>query len=473
MLPPHTVSRLLHFRANLHRISVLAWPVLVGQVAVLAFSTIDTLLLARHSPHDLAALAVGSAAYITVFVGLMGILLAIGPIVGALYGAGRHQEAGRQFHQGIWLALTLSALGIAVLAFPAPFVAMAKAGPELAQGIRGYMAAIAFALPAALLFTVYRGFNTAISRPKAVMTLQVGALLLKIPLSAALVWGLPSWGVESMGVTGCGVATAIVMWLQCGVAAWVMRRDDSYARFELSGRGLDAPNFVMLKEQLRLGVPMGLGILIEVTGFTFMAIFIARLGTLPVAGHQIAANLAALLFMMPLAISNATSTLVAQRLGAQDLLDARRLGWHGLWAGTALALSAAVALFVLRGPVVSLYTHDAQVAQAALPLVAWLLLFHVADALQTIAALVLRAYRIATVPVVIYAVSLWGVGLGGGHYLAFADHGLAPEWAQGAQAFWLAATAALGLSAVALVSLMAWVTREAAQSPLDAEAGSA
>ena len=317
------------------RIGPLAWPVFVGQVAVLAFSTVDTVLVARHSALDLAALAVGAAAYITVFIGFMGVVLAIGPIVGRLFGAQQWSAAGHEVHQAVWIALALALIGGLLLAFPAPFLWLAEATPEVARKVRGYLLALALSLPAALLFTVYRGFNTAVSRPKAVMVLQLGGLALKVPLSALLVYGI-AWPtplgelrVPSLGVLGCGIATCIVMWLQAFVALMVLRRDRFYARFELLGRGLHLPDRRALRKQLQLGIPMGLSILIEVTGFSFMALFIARLGTTPVAGHQIAANLVALLFMMPLAMANATSTLVAQRIGAGDVLDARRL------AGTA------------------------------------------------------------------------------------------------------------------------------------------
>lgn len=475
------------FRHDTQRIFKLAWPVLVGQLAVLAFGTIDTILLARMGSQDLAALAVGSAAYITVFVGLMGVLLAIGPIVGHHYGAQQWDEAGREFHQGIWLALGLSLLGAAVLAFPQPFLALAQVEGEVARGIRGYLAALAFALPASLLFTVYRGFNTAISRPRAVMNLQLAALAAKLPLSVVLAWGVPVLGIPSMGVVGCGVATAVVMWLQCAAAAWILRQDEHYAPYRLpfcaTGRALDAPDVSRLRGLLRLGIPMGAGILVEVTGFTFMAIFIARLGALPVAGHQIAANLAALLFMVPLALSNATSTLVAQRLGARAPLDAQTLAWRGVQLAALMALLMGGALYAGREAVVGLYTRDAAVASAALVLMAWLVWFHLADALQTMAALVLRAYRVATVPVVIYAVALWGVGLGGGHLLAFRDPPQAggPEawipWATGARGFWVASTVSLWLAAALLLGLMAWVIRlktaqalrDAAQTvPLDA-----
>ena len=344
--------------ADVGRIAHLAWPVLVGQVAVLAFGTIDTLLLARQGPTELAALAVGSATYITVFVGLMGVLLAIGPIVGQLFGAGQHLEAGRQAHQGVWLALLLSLGGCALLVWPEPILRWAQAEGAVEASVRGYLATLAFALPAALLFTVYRGFNTAVSRPRAVMRLQLLGLAVKLPLSMALAWGVPAWGVPALGAVGCGLATAIVMWVQCLAAAWTLVRDPFYDRFALLGRGLDRPDVAMLKGQLRLGVPMGAGILIEVTGFTFMAIFIARLGTEAVAGHQITSNLVALLFMVPLSLSNAISTLVAQRLGAQDLEDARRLVWNGLRLTLGLALLLAGGIYLLREPVVALYTRQ-------------------------------------------------------------------------------------------------------------------
>ncbi|HEX6362660.1 MAG TPA: MATE family efflux transporter, partial [Albitalea sp.] len=97
------------------RIAPLAWPVFIGQVAVLAFSTVDTVLVGRYAALDLAALAVGAAAYITIFIGLMGVVLAIGPIVGQLYGARRMPEAGAQLHQAVWLALALSVAGCALL----------------------------------------------------------------------------------------------------------------------------------------------------------------------------------------------------------------------------------------------------------------------------------------------------------------------------------------------------------------------
>lgn len=447
---------LLH---SARRIVPLAWPVFVGQVAVLAFSTVDTVMVARYAALDLAALAVGSAAYITIFVGFMGMVLAIGPIAGQLFGAQKTVEAGAQLHQAIWVALGLSVLGSALLLMPQPFLYAAHASPEVAEKVRGYMAYLALALPPSLTFQAFRGFNTAVSRPKVVMALQLGALALKVPLNALFIYGLPALHVPSMGAAGCGLASAIAMWTQLAIAWWVLRRDPFYAPFGLHVTRLDAPHWTSLKELLRLGIPMGMSILIEVTGFTFMAIFISRIGTTEVAGHQLAANLVSLMFMMPLGIANATTTLVAQSIGAERPLDARRLGWHGVIIGTLVASVLGTGVYLLREPVLGAYTSNPVIVAAAMPLLAYVALFHICDALQAVSSFVMRAYRVATAPMVVYAVSLWGIGLGGGYVLAFNLTGLTPEPLLGAQGFWAAAVTGLLVSAVSLCALMAWVLR--------------
>jgi len=442
-------------------IAPLAWPVLVGQLAVLAFSTVDTVMAARFGPLDLAALAVGGAVYISVFIGLMGVVLAVGPITGQLFGAGKHREAGAQLHQAVWLALGLAVLGCAVLLFPQPFLSWAKAPPEVEVKVRGYLSGLAFALPSALLFTAFRGFNTAVLRPKVVMALQLGALALKLPLTALLVFGAAvqtpwgEWSVAARGAPGCGGATAIVMACQLLAAWWVLQTDPFYERFGLRVGRLSRPHRASLMELLRLGIPMGLSIGVEVTGFAFMAIFISRLGTTPVAGHQIAVNLVSLMFMVPLAVGNATSTLAAQRIGAGHYTDARRISWHGLQWGVLVAAAMGSVVFLLRDPLVRAYTPHPQVVAAALPLLAWLVLFHIADAAQTVAAFVLRAYRITNLPLVIYVLALWGVGLLGGYAVAFNSTGLTPPALQGAQGFWAASTLGLILAALGLCAVMA------------------
>jgi MATE family multidrug resistance protein len=446
------------WRADVARIVPLAWPVFVGQLAVLLFSTVDTVLVARYSAAELAAFSVGAAAYVTVFIGLMGVVLAVGPIVGQLFGAKRYEAAGEQLHQAVWVALAFSVLGSTLLVFPAPFLWLAKASPEMEGKVRGYLIALALSLPASLLFTCYRGFNNAVSRPKAVMVLQVGGLALKIPLSVLLVFG--AGPLPPLGVTGCGIATCIAMWAQALIAWQVVRRDAFYAPFRITGHGLRAPQWAPIAAMLRLGVPMGLSVAIEVTGFAAMALFIARLSPTAVAGHQIAANLVSMMFMLAIALANGTSTLVAQRIGAGDLADARRLGWHGMEFASLVALVLGCTVYLLREPILRLYTGDAVIIAAALPLLAWVAVFHLFDALQIVAAFILRSWRVATVPVLIYAGAMWGVGLGGGYVLGFDPFGVVPPALRGAPGYWIASTAGLATAAVGLSLFLRWLTRQ-------------
>lgn len=435
----------VRFIDSVRRLVPLAWPVLVGQLAVMMFSTVDTLMMGRVGPQDLAALAVGSAAYVSIFVGLMGVVLAVGPIAGRQYGADDLPGAGRSFVQAQWLAVLLCIPGCLVLWFPEPFIGLAQLDAAQADKVRAYTRPEAFALPAALLFTAFRGFSTAVSRPKAVMAIQLTGLAAKVPLNALLVFG---WGpIPAMGVAGCGWATAIAMIGQASIAMLMLRRDAFYRAFRIPHLWQTRPDWAALWGLVRLGVPMGGSIVVEVTGFTFMAFFIARLGATPVAGHQIAVNLVAMMFMISLALAMAALTLVAQHLGAGQKREARIVGRHAMVLTTLVAALVGAVVALASEPIVALYTANPEAAAAALPLLVWVWFFHLGDAVQTVAAHVLRAYHVATLPMVIYIIALWGLGIGGGYLLAFGADG------NGALGFWQAATAGL-LAAALLLSLL-------------------
>lgn len=425
---------------------------LVGQLAVMMFSTVDTLMMGHVGPQDLAALAVGSAAYVSIFVGLMGIVLAVGPIAGRQFGAGDLPASGRSFVQAQWLALLLCVPGSLALWFPEPFIALAQLDANQAHKVRAYTRPEAFALPAALLFAAFRGFSISVSRPKAVMAMQLAGLAAKVPLNALLVFG---WGpIPAMGVGGCGWATAIAMTSQALAVLVLLRRDAFYRPFQISHLWLTRPHGGELLSLVRLGLPMGGSILVEVTGFTFMAFFVARLGATPVAGHQIAVNLVAMMFMIALALATAAGTLVAQHLGAGEKHQARIVGRHALALAALVAAGVGAAVALAREPILALYTSNTMTAAAALPLLVWVWFFHLGDSLQTVAAYVLRAYQVATLPMVIYIVALWGLGIGGGYWLAFGPQGA------GAVGFWQAATAGLLMAALLLCLLLRQVFNE-------------
>lgn len=439
------------------RVAALAWPILIGQLAVIANGVIDTLMTARHSATDLAALGLGASVYISIFVGLSGVMQALSPTIAQLYGGKKLEAIGVEVRQGAWLALFLTMAGGIALCFPQPLLGIAQASQELNDKVLLYLQIAALALPATLGFRVYASLNTAVSRPRMVMLLQVSALLLKIPLNALFIFG--GLGLPAFGSPGCAMATAICAWLAF-LAGWlILRHDPFYQQFRLFGSGPGRPRWASQKALLKLGVPMGLSYLIEVTAFTFMALFIARLGSNTLAAHQITANFGTVLYMLPLSIANATGTLVAQEIGRGRLAAARHTGRAGVRLGIMLSVSVGVVVWLAREQIIGLYTPDSSVASAAMPLFFFIAFYQLFDSAQVGTAFVLRAYKVAAIPTLMYAIALWGAGLGGGYLVGFDVLGATPPLLKGAAGFWLGNSLSLALVGIALIWYLRRVQR--------------
>jgi MATE family multidrug resistance protein len=174
---------------NYRRIAGLAWPVLIGQLAVMANGVIDTLMASHASSTDLAAVGLGAGIYATVYVTFMGVVLALSPVVAQHVGAGRHADIGVSVVQGLWLATLLSVPGCIALGWTEPWLALSAPPPEVAERTRYYLWAVAAGLPAALVFRVFYAVNNALARPKAVMAINLLSVALKVPLNTAFIHG--------------------------------------------------------------------------------------------------------------------------------------------------------------------------------------------------------------------------------------------------------------------------------------------
>jgi MATE family multidrug resistance protein len=195
---------------------------------------------------------------------------------------------------------------------------------------------------------------------------------------------------------------------------------------------------------------------VEVTSFTLMALFIARLGAVALASHQIAASLAAVLYMVPLAIGIASSARTGYWLGAVQARKARRAAGLGIGLAIGAALLGAGVLFLGREAVAQAFSTDPSVVQAATVWLGWVALYHLADAVQAVCAYLLRCYRITLMPLLIYTALLWGVGLYGGYVLAYQGmDGAAWPMRASVDTFWMTSTAALTLVSV-LFTAMVW-----------------
>lgn len=422
--------------------------ILIGQLATIGFGVADTLMAGRASSEDLAALSVGAAFYISIFIGLTGVVQALIPVVGQHHGSGHPRLVGRAFQQGVWLALGLAVPAMLLMFFPDALLALTDITPEVAQRTREYLFWLGWGLPLALLLRCYSALNQGMSRPLLVTMLQLGGLALKLPLNAWLVFG--GGAVPALGVKGCALATLLVLALQL-LVAWVMLwRLPIYAPFRL-WHDWEGPRWSDQKELLRLGLPAGASYFVEVTAFTLMAVFISHFGTTALAGHQIVANLASVAYMLPLSIAVATGAQVAQLRGADNAQGAWHAGSQGIGMAVGLSVGLGLGLFVLRGPIVSAYSLDPAVRTIALQLFVFIAIYQIFDAAQVTTAFALRSFRIAAAPAVAYVVSLWGIGLAGGWVLGFNFGGHIPRALHGASGFWAANLAALALVATLLL----------------------
>ena len=441
------------FKSTAKDIWRLGWPVLVAQLATMANGVIDTVMAGHYSARALAVVGLGTSIYFSIFVSLMGVLLALSPIISQHFGAGRHHDITLDVRQGLWLTVLLSVAGCFMLAAPDPFIALSGMPPDIAAEVRTYLRALVWAVPAMLLFRVFNAWSTAISQPRAVMVIQLAGLVLKLPLNWVLMYG--HFGLPAMGGVGCAWALVIEAWLMLGCTlAWVLLHP-VFRRYRVLAR-FDAPDWPALWRIVKLGVPIGLSFLIDVTSYTFMALFIARLGEAWSAGHQVAANLGALCYMVPLAIANATSVLVGQAVGAGDYHRARAAGWTGLAIGLCTALAVALLLAVFSPAIAGLYSKDDQVVRIAAPLILLVAAFHIFDATNAVAANALRGYKKALVPMIAFALALWIIGLGGGYLLAYTST-LGPP--MGAAGFWTGAIAGMAVAAIVVTAYFGRVSR--------------
>jgi MATE family multidrug resistance protein len=430
--------------------------VLVGQLAVMAFGIADTLIAGRYSASALAALSVGSSIYISIYVALNGLMQALLPVWSELRGAGESKALGRSVRQALYLCGFVSLVGTLALCFPDPWLEYTQVPLELQADVRAYLQILAVAVGPSLLFRMYATLNQSLGKPLWVTGLQIVALGLKIPLSIALTLGFA--GFPAQGVVGCAWATLIVNFWLMGMSIFYLRYLPLYKDYQIWNR-MERPDWTMLKHFLQLGVPSALSLMVEVTAFTLMALFISRQGVVATASHQIATSLATVMYMVPLSLGIASSARVGFWMGAQQSRFAEQAAHTGLKLALTLALACSATLAYFSQALAQLFSTDAAVVMGATAVLAWVAFYHLMDAMQAVSVFILRCYRMTFLPLLIYCVMLWGVGLYGAYvwaYQGFASWPAKPE----VVTFWATSSFALGLVSVAFVSLVLWSAKQ-------------
>lgn len=444
-----TTSTRSRLSADARAIFVLGAPLLANNLSIIGMQFADTVMAGRLGARDLAALAVGVGYYhLFLLVGL-GILMAVSPSVAHAFGANDTRGVTRYCRQAWWLALALAVLLVTGLFQVGRVLPALGISPEIVPTSVGYVHAMAWGMPALLGFLSLRYTSEGLGRTKPIM--YFGFLGLTANVFGNWVFMYGKFGMPQLGAIGCGVATAISEWLMFLSMLTYMRRQRAYRPFDFFAR-IDRPDPRVLRDLARIGMPIAGSVLAEGGLFVCAALMIGGMGTTLTAGHQIALNYSSFMFMVPLAISSATTIHVGHTLGRGDRERGRLAGLLGIALCASIMALSAIGIVLFNDGIASLYTGDPAVREVAAGLLLMAAIFQLSDGVQVGAAGALRGFKDTAIPMTLCIFSYWVVGFPLA-YVFGVQRGGGPLYV------WIGFIAGLTVSAVLLVSRYLFVSR--------------
>ena len=440
-------------RHYLKQLAKLTAPILVTQLCQIGMATIDTIMSGRIGTADLAAIAIGSSLWTPIWLFVAGVMVAFTPQVAQLVGGNKKDRVADILGSAVVLGIVLGLILGVLLYYFGPLLSYLLPDPESAALMRGYIQSVSFGLPAAGAFLALRFHAEALNEPVAVTRIMVMGLILNIPANAIFVYGW--FGLEPMGGAGCGYGTALVFHF----LFFAILYDCYHKRLPASHKALITffrPQLEPMKSLIALGLPIGAAIFFEVSFFSVIALFLTPLGTVVVAGHQVAINMSSLTFMIPLSLGMALTVMVGQQIGRQQPEQAAKVSWLGVKVNLVLALFNASLIMIFAPYIAQLYSTDPEVVAIGASLLVFAAIFQISDAIQIATAGALRGYQDTMIVMAITFCAYWLFGLGLGYYFAFA----APE-PLGAKGFWVGIILGLTAAAIMLSYRLLRVSRKA------------
>ena len=426
----------------------LSLPIILSQVAYTLLGLIDTVMSGQAGAEDQAAVALGVAFWVPVFVALMSIVQGISPIVAHHFGAQDREGVIRDSREGIWLAVFSSLIPLLLMPLVRPVMAWAQIDPVLAGKTMFFLWGIVVGLPAALIFRALSFYSASINHPRPMMVLAFVGLGVNTLFNWLLIWG--HWGLPALGGAGCGWATAIGMWFALlALVIWTVF-SPAYRDFYL-WHGWSWPHWTSQWRLLKIGLPMGGAALAEVGAFSSIAVLVGRFGAVQIAAHQVALNFSSIIFMIPMGLSSAMTIRVGQMLGTGDARAARRVAWTGIALGLLIALTAIPIILLGRQAIVAIYSSNREVQQLAANLLLFAAIWQLVDAAQVTGIGALRGYKITVAPMLLVFAAFWLFGIPLGAWLGYTGI-TAP---MGVYGFWIGLVTGLILISLGIV-LVLW-----------------
>jgi MATE family, multidrug efflux pump len=428
------------WRAEIADTVKLAWPMALTQLGQIAMMTTDLALIGRLG--DAAVAAVGLA-YLILFVGFvfgMGLVSAVATLAAQAYGARKARMVRRSLRMGLWAAVMLG-VPINVIQLWGEDILLAAGQTQEASALAGrYLLSLAWSMIPAWWFIALRNFMGAVNRPEPALWITLAAIPANGLLAYALIHG--RYGLPRLDLLGAGFATTLINILMCVAAIWICYACRPFKKYRVLGYfwRVDWP---LMRQLFAIGIPISGTMLLEWGLFSTAAILVGWIGTTALAAHQIALQIAAILFMIPFGISMAATVRVGHAVGRRDAIAASRAGLSALALGAGIMVVLTVAVVTFRSVIPLMFLGDAAAAAGETARLAAALLligatWFVADGIQGVAAGALRGLNDTRVPLLYAAVSFWLVGFTSAYTLAFyTSLGVLGVWIGFSLSLWL------------------------------------
>lgn len=403
-------------RREFRPMSTLAVPVVLAELGWMTMGLVDIVMVGRLGPEAIGAVGVGTSLFMGVCIFAMGLLLGLDTLVSQAFGAGELDECHRWLWHGITLALVLAVPITLILVWLASSLDRWGLDPTVLRLTVPYLRVVTWSILPLLLYAASRRYLQGMGIVRPVMIALVTANLLNVLANWILIFG--KLGAPAMGVRGAAWATVIS---RIGMAAFLL----GVIVYREQGRrpGLfETPRRVeaaRMRRLIALGAPAASQVTLEVGAFAAATALAGRLPPAPLAAHQIAVNLAAFTFMVPLGVASAGAVRVGHAVGRRSREDALHAGWTALLFGTLFMTCAAVTFLVIPRELIGAFTSDPGVLQIGASLLFVAAIFQLFDGVQGVATGVLRGLGDTRTPMLWNLLGHWFVGLPLGYLLCF------------------------------------------------------
>ena len=418
---PATPPERAVWRAEIIETIKLAWPIALTQLGQIAMMTTDLALIGRLGDGAIAAVGL---AHLILFVGFvlgMGPVSAVAPLAAQAFGARDPRMVRRSLRVGLWAAVMLGVpINVAQLWGEDILITAGQSSAAAALAAR-YLTGLAWSMIPAWCFIALRNFMGAVNRPEPALWVTIAAIPVNGLLAYALING--AFGAPRLDLLGAGLATTSVNVAMCAAAIWICYTCRPFKKYRVLGR-FWRPDWELLRQLIAIGLPISGALMLEWGLFSSAALLMGWIGTTALAAHQVALQVATILFMVPFGISLAATVRVGHAVGRRDPVATRRAGFGAIALGAALMVAMTVIVVAFHDAIPVLFLGDDSGGNAATArLAATLLLvgasFFVTDGMQTIAAGALRGLNDTRVPMGFAAVSFWLIGFTCVYGLAF------------------------------------------------------